>query len=75
MGVKLQFSLNLQTSKLSSMSLATVPRLINDTGGEAFGTRQCGILRQQMLQDNSEMLHAVDLIFAIKGLNLNFRKK
>jgi len=33
-----------------------------------------GILGQQMLYGNSEMLHISDLIFAIKGLNLNFRK-
>lgn len=43
-------------------------------GDEAFGTRQCGILGQQMLCGNSEMLHIADLILAIKGINLNFRK-
>lgn len=43
-------------------------------GGEAFGTRWCGILGQQMLCSNSETLHIADLIFAIKGINLSFRK-
>lgn len=64
-GVKLWFSVNLQTSKLSSLMMS---------GGKAFGTRWCGILGQQVLCGNSEMLHIADLIFAIKGLNLNFRK-
>lgn len=35
-GVKLRFSVNLQTSKLSSKSSATVPRLINDTWRRGF---------------------------------------
>lgn len=42
-------------------------------GGKTPGISQCGILGQQMLCGNSEMLHIADLIFTI--LNLNFRKR
>lgn len=44
-------------------------------GGKTPGISQCGILGQQMLCGNSEMLHIADLIFTIKGPNLNFRKR
>lgn len=43
-------------------------------GGKTSGISQYGILGQHMLCGNSEMLHIADLIFTIKGPNLNFRK-
>lgn len=44
-------------------------------GGKTPGISQCGILGRQMLCGKPEMLHMAELIFTIKGPNLNFRKR